>query len=128
MRASRLLLGLLVSACATAPAPAAEAAPAGEVQPDELARWVGDHKGPIQACYQRELGRDPTLHGTVSVLFSVTSTGHTSEVGIEEDTVKDPALEDCIKAIILEWELPFRPGEDTPVAYPFVFSARSDEG
>ena len=51
--------------------------------------------------------------------------GRASEIGIEEDTMGNEAVGSCIKSIIRGWVFPFKPEDDVPVAYPFVFSPAS---
>lgn len=108
---------------ATAPAPArSPSAPAEEVDREALARFVQSHRLQIAGCYQRELDRNPALSGTVVVLFTITPTGAPSEIGIEEDTLGNAGVARCLTALIGTWQFPFAPSEETPVAYPFVFS------
>jgi hypothetical protein len=118
-----LALAALVCACAST-APAVSTAPARptEVDREALASFVGGRKSEISACYQNPLAQNPKLRGTVVVLFTLTSTGRATEVGIEEDTLQNAAVVSCLTALLQAWDFPFRPAEEVPVAYPFVFS------
>lgn len=93
-----------------------------ELTREGLASFVGARRGRIGACYQRELVRNPSLAGRVVARFTITTKGLAGEVGIEEDTMGNDAVGECIKSVIRGWVFPFKPSEDTPVAYPFVFS------
>jgi outer membrane biosynthesis protein TonB len=95
-----------------------------DVDREALARYVRSRKAAIQSCYEKELKRNPSLKGKVVVRFTITKMGRASEIGIEEDTMKNEAVGSCIKAIIRSWVFPFKPEDDVPVAYPFVFSAQ----
>ncbi len=100
----------------------APVADSGGVDQNELAGFVRQHKAEIQQCYEKELKRAPTLAGKVVVLFSITPSGHTSAIDIEENTLGNEAVANCLEATIRGWLLPFRPVSDVPVAYPFVFA------
>ena len=106
----------------------ADAAPEVEskdVDRDALARYVRSRKAAIQGCYEKELKRNPSLKGKVVVRFTITKMGRASDIGIEEDTMGNEAVGSCIKSIIRGWVFPFKPEDDVPVAYPFVFSPAS---
>lgn len=106
----------------------ADAAPdveSKDVDREALARYVRSRKAAIQGCYEKELKRNPSLKGKVVVRFTITKMGRASEIGIEEDTMNNEAVGSCIKSIIRGWVFPFKPEDDVPVAYPFVFSPAS---
>jgi TonB family protein len=69
-----------------------------------------------------ELKQNPKLQGSVAVRFSILPTGRTGEVGIEEDTLGNEAVSNCIRTVVQRWEFPFRPKEEVEVIYPFTFS------
>lgn len=56
------------------------------------------------------------------VLFSIQPTGRVGETGIEEDTLGNEAVGNCIRAVIGGWEFPFRPAEEVQIAYPFILA------
>ena len=106
----------------------ADAAPEVEskdVDREALAKYVRSRKAAIQGCYEKELKRNPSLKGKVVVRFTITKLGRASEISIEEDTMGNDAVGGCIKTIIRGWVFPFKPEDDVPVAYPFVFSAQT---
>jgi outer membrane biosynthesis protein TonB len=90
-----------------------------------LARYVKARLKAIQNCYERELKRNPKLKGKVVVRFSITRAGRTSDIEIEEDTLGDEAVASCIRTVMRGWVFPFKPDDEVPVAYPFVFSPAS---
>ena len=95
-----------------------------EVDARALATFVRGRSDAIRACYELELKRDSSLKGTVVVRFTITPGGQTSEVEIESDTMGDKAVAGCLTSLVRGWVFPFKPAEDTAVAYPFVFSAK----
>lgn len=94
-----------------------------ELPEDELARWLTSRKPAVQSCYERQLKRQPTLAGRLVIRFDITPRGRVGKVGFEEDTLRSPAVEGCIAALMRGWVLPFQPEDDTPVAMPFIFTA-----
>ncbi len=93
-----------------------------DVDRDALARYVKARLKAIQNCYERELKRNPQLKGRVMVRFSIKPNGRTSDIEIEENTLGNDAVGSCIRAVIRGWVFPFKPEDEVPVAYPFVFS------
>jgi TonB family protein len=95
------------------------------VDREKLAGFVRARKSAIQACYERELKRNPSLKGRVVVRFTITTQGTTAEIEIEENTLGNDAVAACIRTVIRGWRFPFKPDDDVPVAYPFVFAPAS---
>ncbi|QSQ19414.1 AgmX/PglI C-terminal domain-containing protein [Pyxidicoccus parkwayensis] len=87
-----------------------------------LARYVRSRLKSIQACYEKELKRNPNLKGKVVVRFVIKPSGRAGEVDIEENTLGNEAVGSCIRTTIRNWSFPFKPDSDTAVSYPFVFS------
>jgi outer membrane biosynthesis protein TonB len=96
-----------------------------DVDREKLAAYVRGRKASIQACYEKELKRNPSLKGKVVVRFSITPAGRTSDIDIEENTLGNEAVASCIKTTIRGWVFPFKPDSEVPVAYPFVFAPAS---
>lgn len=93
-----------------------------DVDRDALARYVKARLKAIQNCYEKELKRNPSLKGKVVVRFSIKPTGRTGDIEIEENTLGNEAVGSCIRTVIRSWIFPFKPDDEVPVAYPFVFS------
>ena len=85
-----------------------------------VARFVQGRISGIKACYEKELKRNPDLKGKIVVRFVIATTGRVSSVEIEENGL-NPGVEACIRTIVRGWSLPFKPEEDVPVSYPFLF-------
>ena len=96
-----------------------------DVDREALARYVKLRKSAIQACYEKELKRNPSLKGKVVVRFTISTSGRVTEIDIEENTLGNDAVGSCIKAVIRGWMFPFKPDSEVPVAYPFVFAPAS---
>lgn len=93
-----------------------------EVDREAIARYVKARLKAIQGCYEKELKRNPSLRGKVSVRFTITPSGRPGEIEIEENTVGSDAVASCISSRIRAWVFPFTPAQDVPVVYPFVFA------
>jgi hypothetical protein len=117
-RASSLAL-ILVAGCAhQAPVQG------GEVDRAELAKFVRRQSDAIRNCYELELKRDSSLKGTIVLRFTILPTGEASDVGVESDTMGEPAVAGCLEALTKGWAFPFRPAAPTVVAYPFAFGPK----
>jgi len=93
-----------------------------DVDRDALARYVKTRLKAIQNCYEKELKRNPSLKGKVVVRFSIMPSGRPASIEIEENTLGNEAVGSCIRTVIRGWSFPFKPDDEVPVAYPFVFS------
>ncbi|MGE6757638.1 AgmX/PglI C-terminal domain-containing protein [Corallococcus interemptor] len=93
-----------------------------EVKPKDLARFIQSRKASIQRCYENGLKRDPSLKGKVMVRFELTPQGRASNVEVDESTLRSDEVINCIKTTMRAWTFPFKPSDDVPVSYPFIFS------
>ncbi|MFP2931551.1 TonB family protein, partial [Pyxidicoccus sp. 3LG] len=93
-----------------------------DVDRNALARYVRSRLKSIQACYEKELKRNPNLKGKVVVRFTIKTNGRVGDFEIEENTLGNEAVGSCIRTTIRGWTFPFKPDSDTGVSYPFVFS------
>jgi len=73
----------------------------------------------IQACYQMETKRNPSLRGKVNVSFDIAPDGHVTNIAIIEDTLRTPRLTNCIKNLIKNNV--FAQG-GTSANFPFLFA------
>ena len=96
-------------------APAADA----ESAPVEIESMVRNRATQIRACYERRLKRDPSLAGTVSLRLRVGDAGQVTRVDVEQSTLPDPLVADCLRHEAAGWS--FTQGRNATVVYPFVF-------
>jgi TonB family protein len=92
------------------------------VNREQLASFVRARKGAITQCYERELKRNPTLKGRVVVRFTIGTNGRATDVEIDETTIGNDAVTNCIRTIIKGWSFPFKPASEVPCSFPFVFA------
>ena len=77
----------------------------------------------IRYCYQRELVKEPGLHGEITVKFVISGTGSVSKAEIKSSTMGSPTVESCITGRFLHFRFPEpKGGGDVVVSYPFVFT------
>jgi TonB family protein len=88
-----------------------------------LSRYIRDRLGAIRGCYERELKRNPGLKGKVVIRFNITPAGRAGDVRIEESTLGSPEVASCIQGLMRSWIFPFKPPDEVPVQYPFLFTS-----
>jgi outer membrane biosynthesis protein TonB len=95
----------------------------GELDPNIVAKEVRARIGAIKACYERALKRNPNLSGKVVIHWTITPAGTVSGVDIEQDTLGDSEVTNCIKQLVSRWRFPAPSGGAVEVSYPFVFQS-----
>jgi hypothetical protein len=95
-----------------------------DVDKAALVRYIKARLKAIEGCYERELKRNPSLRGKISVRFSITPAGRAGAISIGENSLNE-GVASCIQAVIHGWVFPFKPADEVPVEYPFVFSPAS---
>jgi hypothetical protein len=91
------------------------------VDKDALNKFVKFRLRSVQSCYEKELRLNPTLKGKIVVRFTVTTQGRVGEASIDSDSMHAENVSSCIVRLIKTWIFPFKPEEDVPVSFPFVF-------
>ncbi|MCK5799948.1 MAG: energy transducer TonB [Deltaproteobacteria bacterium] len=95
--------------------------PTGSLAPEEIYRVVRRNRRAVRFCYERQLIKEPTLHGKVLVNFIIDRDGSVREVRVDDSTLKNVEVEDCLLARIRSWVFPAPRGGIVNVRYPFVF-------
>lgn len=88
---------------------------------DAIARVVEQYKNGLIYLYNKELRSNPTLKGTISVEFSIDSTGKVVETHIVSTTMDHAPLEQALASRIKMWKFPHLYDGIIIVTYPFVF-------
>jgi hypothetical protein len=77
----------------------------------------------LRYCYQRELTRNETLAGKITVKFVIAKDGTVSSATTKSTTMANPAVEDCLNGRFMKFQFPEPHGGGIViVAYPFVFT------
>jgi hypothetical protein len=96
----------------------------GSLDREIIRRVIRRHKKEIKYCYEKELTKNPKLHGKVKVKFVIAPTGAVASASIAESTMRNRAVESCIVGKVLRFIFPKPEGGGiVEVGYPFVFSA-----
>lgn len=99
----------------------------GGLDKELIRRVVRRHLGEVNACYSKELARNPALQGRVMVQFIIAASGSVKEAKTQSSTLGSPAVEDCIVAALKSWEFPKpSPSGDVVVTYPFVLKLQGE--
>ncbi len=95
----------------------------GELKREEIELGIKQGLGGIRDCYERQLGRDPTLTGKVMVSFVIDLDGSVKFVALKSSSLDHEPAEACIAEHVggLRFQKP-RGGETVVVSYPFRFT------
>ncbi len=97
----------------------------GGLDREVIARVVRRHQNEIRYCYERELQRDPNLHGRIAVQWIIDGTGTVARATIQDSTMGNSNVENCIIVRVRRWRFPEpRGGGVVQVTYPWIFSPR----
>lgn len=91
-----------------------------------VVREIQKRLGQIKSCYERELRRNPTLAGKVSVEFTIQESGSVSGARAVENSTGDAAVASCVVGVISRFR--FNPGPEggsVNFRYPFVFEPQN---
>jgi TonB family protein len=96
---------------------------AGEFDASIVVRMIKTRIGAIRACYERELKRNPTLAGKVTIQFTIELQGNVSAVRVVENTTRDEAVGSCVANAVQRFRFnPGPQGGSVSFSYPFVFA------
>ncbi len=112
------------------PAPAKSEAPDVARMPftqDSIRMVVVYNQPRIQECYEDHMAeKDRKVEGRLMTTFTIDANGLVkgAKVVKKSSTLKDPALHDCVVAVLTSMTFPKPPdGADHPIEYPFNFKA-----
>jgi len=93
----------------------------GALDKDIIRRIVRAHINEVRYCYNQALARDPNAKGRVAVQFTIGGTGKVPSAVVQETTMKDAGVGNCIAQAVKRWQFP-KPegGGSVIVTYPFV--------
>ena len=76
----------------------------------------------IRYCYQRELTKNPSLGGKITVKFVIAKDGSVSKASIKSSTMGNKSVEGCIASRFMKFQFPQpKGGGIVIVSYPFIF-------
>jgi hypothetical protein len=87
-----------------------------------VARVMHGAKPSLRLCYEGELPADPKLKGDLRVDFEIGPTGAVRNQKLEESTLRNARVEQCVLKNLAKVEFPRPPGgEVVEVSFPFSF-------
>jgi TonB family protein len=96
----------------------------GALDKEIIRRVIRSHIKEVKFCYEQELLRKPDLYGRVTVQFTITPMGSVSSSAVQQSTMGNAKVEQCIARAVQRWEFPKPQGGGIViVAYPFVLKA-----
>jgi hypothetical protein len=100
----------------------------GALSKDLIAKVIRQRQNEIKYCYQHELSKSPDLAGKVTVMFTIGGTGEVAEATVNETTLADVNVENCMVQHIRHWRFPApQGGGQVFVTYPWVLRAAGAE-
>lgn len=92
----------------------------GGLSGEQIRRVVFAHKGALQACYEIEAQKDPTLKGGVSVAWTIDASGAVTSAGLAGSSIHNARVEGCVLRQVKNWHFPSSDGV-SQATYPFSF-------
>ncbi|QQR89238.1 MAG: energy transducer TonB [Myxococcales bacterium] len=98
----------------------------GDFDSSLVVKMIRQRLGAIKACYERELKRNPSLSGKVTVEFTIQQSGSVSGAKSVENSTGDAAVAGCVVSAVQRFR--FNPGPEggsVTFRYPFVFEPQN---
>jgi len=96
----------------------------GSLDKEEIRRVIRAHLNEVKRGYDQGLTRRPELEGKVALKFTIGRTGTVVSATVQETTMNDRQVEQCIIGVALKWTFPKPTGEGVvTISYPFVFKS-----
>jgi hypothetical protein len=100
----------------------------GSLDKEIIRRIIRRHLNEVKFCYEKELMHKPDLYGRVMVQFTISGLGAVVASVVQNSTMNNPSVEQCIAAAVRRWEFPKPQGGGIViVSYPFVLKAAGAE-
>jgi outer membrane biosynthesis protein TonB len=94
----------------------------GTLARGEIQKVVNAHVHQVQACYERQLMKDPSLGGKITLEWVINGSGAVASVRVKQSTIHSVDVATCIQNAIRGWKFPSPQGGAVTVTYPFAFS------
>jgi len=94
----------------------------GDLDKETVRRFIQTKMGEIRFCFQQEVQKSPDLQGQIGYSWLILPGGNVTGVKVTSSTLKNAAVESCIRGRIASWRFPApRSGGTVKVNYPFIF-------
>jgi hypothetical protein len=92
----------------------------GGLNAEQIRRVVVAHRGALQACYEIEAQKDPTLRGGVTASWTIDAGGAVTSATLAGSTIHNARVEGCVLRQVRGWRFPASEGTSQPT-FPFQF-------
>lgn len=100
----------------------------GSLDKEIIRRIIRRHLNEVRFCYEKELMHKQDLYGRVMIQFTISGTGQVVASVVQQSTMNNPSVEQCIAQAVRRWEFPKPQGGGIViVSYPFVLKAAGAE-
>jgi TonB family protein len=100
----------------------------GSLDKEIIRRIIRRHLNEVRFCYEKELMHKQELNGRVMIQFTISGTGQVIASMVQNSTMNNPSVEQCIAQAVRRWEFPKPQGGGIViVSYPFVLKAAGAE-
>jgi TonB family protein len=100
----------------------------GSLDKEIIRRIIRRHLNEVRFCYEKELMHKQDLYGRVMIQFTISGTGQVVASVVQNSTMNNPNVEQCIAQAVRRWEFPKPQGGGIViVSYPFVLKAAGAE-
>lgn len=100
----------------------------GSLDKEIIRRVIRRHLNEVKFCYEKELLRNASLYGRVMIQFTISGFGKVVASVVQNSTVNNPTVEQCIAGAVRRWEFPAPQGGGiVMVSYPFVLKSAGGE-
>jgi TonB family protein len=96
----------------------------GQLSKELIDKEVRRHRPQIGFCYNKELTRNPSLSGKVSLSWIITLDGSVKSAKVKSSSLGNSNAESCMVRALQNWRFPKPEGGVVEVEYPFVFDAK----
>jgi TonB family protein len=89
---------------------------------DEVGAVIHKHMSEVRYCYESAMIRTADLEGKLQIKFVINAQGVVSQADVQQSTLSDPRLDDCVVRRLVTWKFPQpKGGVNVTVSYPFLF-------
>ncbi len=97
---------------------------AGKLTDVQIRMVIRRHARQVKKCLERQLKRNPDIHGKLLVTARVEPDGRIQQVEIGPDKFRGTYLEECLIEEVGRWRFPSFEGEAYDLTFPFALTAR----
>ncbi len=93
----------------------------GSLDKELIRRVIHQHRSQVRFCYESELVRHPGMAGKIMVKFVITASGGVQRASVDQSTLGNANVENCIVSRVYQWEFPKPKGGGIVIVnYPFL--------